>query len=125
MISWREGRALEDELFMSLTEDAILKLVERACELHGEELINDHIKSASQNATDLYKIRAEIRASGTTSSTRQVLGQTAKAKSVGWFKSITWMEGVACDIVGPDVAKAEEGFRRLVKDVFVWIENGK
>lgn len=125
VISWREGRALEDELFISLTSDAILKLVERACELHGEELINDHIKSASQNATDLHMIRAEINAKQTTPSTRKVLGQAAKAKSAGWFKSISWMEGVACDIVGPDVLGADEGFRKLVKDIFAWIKNGK
>ena len=40
--------ALEDELFLSLTDDEVSKLIDRAIELHGEELVNEHIKSASQ-----------------------------------------------------------------------------
>ena len=42
LFKWREGRALEDELFLSLTNVAVFKLIERAEELHGTELIDVH-----------------------------------------------------------------------------------
>jgi len=37
VIAWRDGRTLEDELFLSLTNNAIGKLIDRAIELHGED----------------------------------------------------------------------------------------
>jgi putative ATP-dependent endonuclease of OLD family len=46
--SWREERTLEDELFLSLTDDGIDELIDYAVELHGEGIVNDHISSVSQ-----------------------------------------------------------------------------
>ena len=56
LIAWRKGRAIEDELFLSLTDDAIDEMIDRAVELHGEDLVDEHIKSASGGKTDLEKI---------------------------------------------------------------------
>ncbi|MBM3551946.1 MAG: DUF2813 domain-containing protein [Alphaproteobacteria bacterium] len=123
VVAWRDGRALEDELFLSLTDDGVGKLLDRAVELHGEELINDQIKSASQNAKDLNGIRTEALIDQITPESRAVLGKAARAKKAGWFKSVTWMEDVARDIVGPDLANADAGFRELVGRVFAWAGN--
>lgn len=119
-IAWRDGRALEDELFLSLTDESVGKLLDRAVELHGEELVNDHIKSASQNAKDLNGIRIEALIEGITPDSRAVLGKASRAKKAGWFKSVTWMEDVARDIVGPDLANADAGFRALIDSIFGW-----
>jgi hypothetical protein len=124
VIAWRDGRALEDELFLSLTEDAVGKLIDRAVELHGEEQINAHIQSVSGNATDLNGIRAEAQLDGITLENRQILGRAARVRKAGWFKSVTWMEGVARDIVGPDLANADAGFATLVDAVFTWASDG-
>jgi putative ATP-dependent endonuclease of OLD family len=123
VVAWRDGRALEDELFLSLTDDGVGKLLDRAVELHGEDLINDHIKSASQNTKDLNGIRTEALTDGITPESRVVLGKAARAKKAGWFKSVTWMEDVARDIVGPDLANADAGFRKLVGRIFAWAGN--
>lgn len=120
VVAWREGRALEDELFLSLTGDAVAKLVDRAIELHGEKLVNDHIKSASSNGTDLDAIRAEALLDGITIESRKILGKAARAKKAGWFKSVTWMESLARDVVGPDLLNADAGFRSLIEKVFAW-----
>jgi putative ATP-dependent endonuclease of OLD family len=48
---WRTGRTLEDELFLSLSDDGVIKLLARAIELHGEETVEQHIRSASSGAT--------------------------------------------------------------------------
>src|SRR3982074_587545 len=39
IFKWRAGRALEDELFISLSSAAVLELLEYAIELHGEVLV--------------------------------------------------------------------------------------
>lgn len=123
VIAWRDGRALEDELFLSLTDDGIGKLLDRAVELHGEELVNEHIKSASQNNRDLNGIRAEALIDRVAPGSRAILGKAARVKKAGWFKSVTWMEDAARDIVGPDLANADAGFRELVGRVFAWAGN--
>ena len=123
VVAWRDGRALEDELFLSLTDDAVGKLLDRAVELHGEHLINNHIKSASQNATDLNAIRSEILTDGITLESRAVLGKAARTKKAGWFKSVTWMEDVSRDIVVPDLANADGDFRELVGRIFAWADD--
>lgn len=123
VIAWREGRALEDELFLSLTDDGVGKLLDRAVELHGESLINDHIKSASQNAKDLRAVQTESATANITPESRRILGKAAKSSS--WFKSVTWMGDVARDIVGPDLANADAGFRALVHELFAWASNGQ
>ena len=120
VVAWRDGRALEDELFLSLTEDAVAKLLDRAIALHGENLINDHIKSTSQNAEDLDSIRAEGLVDGMSPESRAVLGKASRTRRAGWFKAVSWMEDVARDIVGPDLANADAGFRELVERIFAW-----
>lgn len=114
------GAHSRDELFLSLSDEAVGRLVERAVQLHGEELINDHIKSASQNAKNLTAIRTEALMDGVTAHSRRVLGRASRTRKAGWFKSVTWMEDVARDIIGPDVEKADAGFRNLVDAVFTW-----
>lgn len=123
VVAWRAGRKLEDELFLSLTDDAINKLIDRAVDLHGNELVNEHIKSASQNATNLAAIQTEALIEGITRDSRAILGKAAGTKKAGWFKSVTWMEDVAREIVGPDLANADAGFKALIDDLFAWAGN--
>jgi hypothetical protein len=125
VVAWRDGRALEDELFLSLTNDGVSKLLARAVDLHGEELITEHIKSASQNAKDLAAIRTEALVGGITQESRQMLGKAARTRKAGWFKSVSWMEDAARDIIGPDWANADRGFKALVGDIFTWAGNAR
>lgn len=123
VIAWRDGRTLEDELFLSLTDHAVDMLIDRAVELHGEELVDNHIKSVSQNAKDLNTIRTEVLIDGITPESRLILGKAARTKKAGWFKSVSWMEGVARDIVGPDLVSADTGFKTLIDGIFSWAAN--
>lgn len=123
VIAWRDGRALEDELFQSLSDDGVKKLLARAIELHGDDLVNEHIKSATKNAKDLPAILAEAESGRISPESRTALGAAARTKRAGWFKSVTWMEDVARDIVGPDLPRADAGFRNLVESIFGWCAN--
>ena len=120
VVAWRDGRALEDELFLSLTDEGVGRLLDRAVDLHGEELVDDHIKSVSLNAKNLADMQVEAIFDGITLESRTVLGKAARTKKAGWFKSVTWMEDVARDIVAPDLMNADAGFRELVERIFAW-----
>lgn len=123
VITWRDGCALEDELFQRLSEKAVPKLVARAVELHGEELINEHIKTVSANQKDLNSIKTEWLLGPSSPETRPILGRAARSKKTGWFKQVTWMEDVARDIVGPDLESSDPEFRDQIEDIFKWAQD--
>lgn len=118
VITWRDGRALEDELFHSLSDHAVQALIALAVELKGRSLINDQIKSASDGKCDLAACQGTL-----TPETRAVIGKASKGKQSGWFKSVGAMETAARDIIGPDLKTAEAGFRALIEDAFEWTDN--
>ena len=55
---------------------------------------------------------------------RAILGQAARIRKAGWFKSISWMEDVARTIVAPDLHLCDQGFRALMDQVFGWATDG-
>lgn len=119
LFKWRTGLSLEDELFQSLSDDGVLKLINRAVELHGEDTIASHIQSVSSGKVTLKNCRANL-----SKENRTLLGKASRTKQSSWFKSVTWMEDVARDIVGPDLKKADIAFWQVVDDLYKWIENG-
>jgi putative ATP-dependent endonuclease of the OLD family len=121
---WRQGRALEDELFLSVGPATVSKLLELAVTAKEESLVNDHIKSASQNTRDLAAIRTEC-AVGVSPESRALLGRAASFKrSKGWFKSVGLMEEAARDIIAPELPQADPAIGKFLDDIFKWIADG-
>lgn len=120
VVTWHPGLALEDELFLSLSDDGVSKLLERAVELHGAELIDEHIKTISKNAKDLKAVQTELLLDELSAETRELLGKASRAKNNSWFKTVGRMEDVARDIIGPDLDKADEEFRQQIDRLFDW-----
>jgi hypothetical protein len=116
VIKWTDGRALEQELFESVSDEAVLLLIEQAVADIGTELVNEHIKSASNNVFDLVKARASV-----TPALRAALGKAAKSRGSGWFKTIADMESLARRIVGPDLPRARPEFVGIVESIFSWV----
>lgn len=124
VVAYREGRALEDELFGSLTPTACQKMIHYAYELHGE-LITEHLRTVSNNQLTFQDVWDEIQNTEALSDTcRTTLGRAARIRKAGWFKSISWMEDVARTIVAPDLHQCDQGFRTLVDQVFEWAAHG-
>jgi hypothetical protein len=124
VVKWRDQRALEQELFSSLSDAAVHKLLDVAIENVGEQRVDDNIKAASSNTLDLAACRHSI-----TEDVRRCLGnaakKNAKAKKSGWFKSISVMELIARDIIGPDLAQPHDAdFHALVFSVLSWVVSG-
>lgn len=119
-LAWRDGRALEDELFASLPAAAVSALISRALELMEDGMVDQHIKTRSSGKSNLAAIELE-RATGSYSlATRIILGQASRIRKAGWFKSITKMESVARDIVGPHFEASDAGFKDAISMLYNW-----
>ncbi|KAF0162386.1 MAG: SMC domain-containing protein [Rhodocyclaceae bacterium] len=124
VVAYRAGRALEDELFGSLTPAACQQLIAYAGELHGD-LIHEHLRTVSNNTLTFQQVWDEIQNTGALAPERRaVLGQAARIRKAGWFKSISWMEDAARTIVAPDLHLCDPGFRALMEQVFGWATHG-
>lgn len=121
---WGAGRALEQELFLSLNEAGVTALLAKAIELHGEALVDQHIKSGSGGTVSLLDIQTATLIDGISVQQRQILGVAAKSKSAAWFKSVSFMETVALEIVAPNLANSSAEFLAEVNGIFAWAENG-
>lgn len=123
VVAWGEGLALEDELFLSLREDGVSKLIERAVILHGEQLVNEHIRAASNGTKNLKAVRIEALMGEFSPETCKILGKAAKGKNNHWFKTVGRMEDVARDIVGPGFEHTGEEFQVQVTRLFDWVKD--
>lgn len=117
--AWRVGCALEEELFLALPENTAFRLLDYAIERRGEQAIDAQIRSISAGKFTLASCRA-----GLTAEARGVLGKASKAKSSGWYKSLTDMETVARDIVAPGASGSAETFTGPIAALREWIADG-
>ncbi len=118
LFKWREGRAIEDEIFNSLEDAAVVALVDRAVELLGAELVRDHVKSVSSGTLDADACRTNPDAAA-----RRVLGKAANRGS--WFKNVGDMEGAAFDIIAPAVKTSDPEFRQVALDLMKWLDDAR
>jgi hypothetical protein len=121
VVSWRGNRALEDELFASLPVASVGKLLELAVDIHGEASVASNIASASDGGLTLVMARAAVAAGIPDASVRATLGKASRTKKAGWFKSVSWMEEAAYEVVAPAIDGADPGFKGIVDDVFGWL----
>jgi putative ATP-dependent endonuclease of the OLD family len=120
-VRWRAGRALEDELFLSLSNNAVVALVAKAIEFRGRDMVASHVLSHSNGARVLDDMEREGREEGFSAASRQLLATASKSKGNGWFKSISKYELVARDVVGPNLATADADFRGIIERLRTWI----
>lgn len=119
--SWLAGRALEDELFLSLPTTGVDALLSRAVELNERELVDDHIRSTSSGAARLASVENASLMDGYSPDMRAMLASASRRGKNSWFKSVTKFEGVARDIVGPHLSGCDEGFRTKIEALRRWM----
>lgn len=122
LLTWRTGRALEDELFMSLPVAAVDTLVMYAIERMGREVVEEHIKSKSEGKRTLESIETERAAMGAyLVPTRELLGRAARVSRNGWFKNVSAYQHIGRTIVGPHAQTSEAGFLTLLNSLWAWM----
>jgi len=119
-LTWRAGRALEDELFSSLGDVAVDALLAKACDVVGRDLVESHIVSKSHGERTLTAIEAESLCGDIAQETKELLGAASRIRGSGWFKSVSTYQEVARIIVGPNLATADAGFQEIVEQLRVW-----
>ena len=123
LFKWREGRALEDELFLSLPLPGIAALLEKAVDLWGEDFINERLKTASANALTLAMVQADIEMESLGEEQRRILGSASRSNKASWFKSVTLMEEIGREIVGPNAKAADKAFLAILSQILGWVSN--
>lgn len=118
IFAWTNERALEQELFASLPESAAMELLTLAVEVK-ETLVAAHIKTISKEAKTLQAIEIEPLVGDLEPDSRKFLGDAAA--KYGWFKTLSVMERVGHDIVGPAFAKSSDDLTGVVEALLDWI----
>jgi putative ATP-dependent endonuclease of OLD family len=125
VLKWENGRKLEQELFQSLPFDDVLKLLQLAEGLHGEEWVNEHLKSVSRNRYTSSSITMDhMMGDLDESDCRKVLGDASSRRGSGWFKSVSWMEEAVSTIVGPAIPNCSQSLRAVISRIVKWSEDG-
>jgi putative ATP-dependent endonuclease of the OLD family len=118
-VTWTEQRTLEDELFLSLNDDAIGALLAKACDTVGRDIVESHIASKSNGQQTLGGIEIESLV-GYSNASKELLGIASRIRGSGWFKSISTYQEIARDIVGPNLGVAEAGFQDVIEQIRAW-----
>lgn len=119
-MTWSDGFALEDELFASLPESCAQKMLAYAIELHGQQRIEGHLTNSSGDSTAYARVSAQIATSSLSAESRALLGRASRIRKAGWFKSISWMETVARDMIFPDWQSLRPAFKQRFLDLHDW-----
>jgi putative ATP-dependent endonuclease of OLD family len=120
VFQWRKGLTLEDELFACLPDDAVDGLLCHAIELHGKDLVGEHINSTSEGTYTLSGCQG-----AKTPASRAVMAKACAVRRNAWFKTVSGMEHIGREIVGPALSTSEKGFHAIIASVFRWIDNGR
>jgi hypothetical protein len=114
---WGDGLKIEDEIFSSVCDDSVKKILEYAVGLHGDVLIDDHIKTASSNTYDLTACRASI-----SEDIRKCLAKASTTKNSSWFKNVSCMEHISVNIIAPNLNNADDDFQQKISNLFEWAD---
>ena len=117
VFTWSPGRSLDEELFYALPDLAIDALVRLAMESKGRNVFEQQISVEFNKSVSF-----DACVSPFSPETRAVLATCAKRYS--WFKSISLMEAAAFDVVGKHFKSADDNFKKRVKEIFEWFNDG-
>lgn len=123
VFKWKDGKHLEDILFMNLPDIAVAQLVDYACNLFGEELVNEHISSVSNNTLSLENIPEVDSVETIPSAHKLVLAKASCTKRNSWFKTVSIMEEIGRNIVSPNLEHSEQVLRSKMVRLFKWASN--
>lgn len=115
LFKWADGNAIEDELFTCLPVDVRNAICFFAASIHGQNLIEDHIKSALGAKMTLAQWCDEVDTSDGDGTI------TAKAaKSGAWLKQISIMEEAALNHIAPGLPDSINDLKSTIDDIFAW-----
>ena len=115
VFKWDPGQALEQAIFSNLSERSAHSLFWKGGEEVGWDVVDEHIKQFSGNTLDIHSFGGVI-----TPEMRTCLGLASKNKSTPWFKSVSRMEEIGREILGPDLNNCNLAFKMKIEQLFSW-----
>lgn len=119
-MTWSDGFALEDELFASAPVSCVQKMLAYAIELHGQQRIEGHLTNIAGDSTAYAKVSLQVATNSLSDESRTLLGRASRIRKAGWFKSISWMEAVARDMLFPDWQSLRPAFQQQFVRLHGW-----
>jgi putative ATP-dependent endonuclease of the OLD family len=96
-----------------------------AVELHTEKVVDDHINTVSNGSFSYNGMSTELFLDNLTAEIREVLGNASSLRKSGWFKSVSWMEEAAREIVAPALEDADPNLSNVIAELFNWISDDR
>jgi putative ATP-dependent endonuclease of the OLD family len=121
VFAWTAGRALEQELFAAVPDQAAKALLDLAIEQKDKDAVQAHVENVSAKAASLAAIEAEFAAGTLGAASRTVLGNAAARH--GWLKTQTSMEVVGHVIVGPVHAQCQSSLTDVINGLWLWAKS--
>lgn len=131
LFTWKLGIALEDALFMYVSDAHVTQLLDIGHEFVGEDSMTSKIKEHVEptwNFAMLRKagvdmgypaiLRAKISRASRTAKKDKATGEITQKK--GWFKSIERMEAVGSTVVGPELDDNNTGLSEVLIPLNKW-----
>lgn len=126
--TWDGNLALEEALFKLLPDHAIDALLILAIELNSEALVGGALEAVSAGSFTLTDALSLVGGDAVYSDEERALfGKAAKLATrdtktgpgrKGWFKSISKMERVGADVLGPSLATADNKLKDVMQGLF-------
>ena len=118
LITWPPGQALEDVLFSAFAPAITDALIQRAIDLVSLDAVEQNLRDIGAPAT-LVQMQAARNLSGDyPPEHRALLARASRLRNRGWFKSISAMEGVFLEIVGPHWNSGALAFTNVVNRLY-------
>jgi hypothetical protein len=122
VLQWPDGCSTEERIFLDAPWNVVRELVAYAAELHTADSILSRINGACRTKGVSELADLTLPASIESNSLRALLGATAKAKKVPWFKTIDYGEQIAA-LIYPCLSEiAERPLARYLRHLRVWID---
>ncbi len=112
--------SIEGELFACVSEKAVTEMLSYAIELHGSDLVDEHISSMSMNSTSLEDLQTAAMLDGYETAHRSILARASGTKKNPWFKTVTAMEKIGREIVGPELKNSDKAIIKPIAAIFKW-----
>ncbi len=126
--TWDGALALEEALFMWLSDNSVDELIELAIGLNSEELVDGALVAVSHGRFDLDAAKTLMNGDAAyEDEERELLGRAAKLTTKyskvgpgrkGWFKTVARMEQVGEKVLGPGLANAKPELRTPILKLF-------
>ncbi len=124
VFKWQAGQKIEAAIVHGLPASQLLQFIDCAVELHGEDLIDQHLNGASGGDLSVAFFRSAIDGSAITFDQRDQLINACSGKKNPWFKNVGAMQELTKRVIAPHFDECEVAFRSVINNIQIWALDG-